>query len=168
MTKSEFQVDVLPRLMDLAEAFDRKPPSDAALRVWCDVLTPLPVRPVLLALQSWTRSKTKFPAPAEIFSAANDIDADDREQRIAAEKGREQVDLRRMGATPQGRRALRLIRDLIAKKVDAPHDPRAWARKILDRYVDGDKTVADIALRMACEATGHSVEEIAALRGQPT
>ena len=34
MNKTEFQMDVMPRLMDLAEAFDRKPPSDAALRIW--------------------------------------------------------------------------------------------------------------------------------------
>ncbi len=166
MTKSEFQVDVLPRLMDLAEAFDRKPPSDAALRIWRETLESLPVRPVTLALQSWSRSKTKFPAPAEIYGAANDADAEEREKRIEEEKVRHVVEIRHMGATPQGRRALKMIRDLIAKKVDAPHDPRAWARKILDRYVDGDKTVADIALRMACEATGHSVEEIAALRGR--
>ena len=164
MTKGEFQIDILPRLTDMAEAFDRKPPSDAALRIWRETLESLPVRPVTLALQGWSRSKTKFPAPAEIFSAANDLDTEEREKRIEAEKASNVVQFRHMGAGPQGQRALRLIRDAIARKVSEPHDPRAWARRILDRYVDGDRTVADIALRMACEVTGRSVEDMAALR----
>jgi hypothetical protein len=88
VNRTEFQVDVLPRLMDLADTFDRKPPSDAALRVWAETLGSLPVRPVLAALQGWSRSKTKFPAPAEIYAAANDADAEEREKRLAEDKAR--------------------------------------------------------------------------------
>lgn len=165
MTRTEFQVDVLPRLMDLAEAFDRKPPSDAALRVWAETLGTLPVRPVIVALQGWSRSKTKFPAPAEVYAAANDVDADEREKRLADEKARETVDLRRMGATPQGRRALALIRDVIAKQAEKQMHPKAWAEKILDRYGAGADDIPDIALRMACEAMGCRVEDVQAVRG---
>lgn len=164
MTKFEFQSDVMPRLADLAEAYDRKPPSDAALRIWRETLESLQVRPVTLALQSWSRSKTKFPAPAEIYSAANDLDAEAREKRAEDEKATHAVELRRMGATPRGRAALKMIRDLIARKVAEPQDPKAWARRLLDRYADGDTTVADIALRMACDALHVDVEALKASR----
>ena len=86
MNKTEFQMDVMPRLVDLAEAFDRKPPSDAALRIWRETLESLPVRPVTLALQGWSRSKTKFPEPAEIYGDANEIETEDREKRLEEEK----------------------------------------------------------------------------------
>lgn len=164
MTRNEFQVDVLPRLMDLAEAFDRKPPSDAALRVWAETLGSVPVRPVIAALQGWSRSKTKFPAPAEVYAAANDADAEEREKRLADEKARDHVDLRQMGRTEQGRRALVLVRDLLAKHAAQPTHPRAWAERILDRYAEGDESIPDIALRMACNAMGCRVEDAQSLR----
>ena len=161
MTKFEFQSDVMPRLADLAEAYDRKPPSDAALRIWRETLEPLPLRPVTIALQAWARGKTKPPAPAEIYTAANDLAIDDREHRVESEKSLHASQFRQMGSTPRGREALRLIRDLVAAKVTKPDDSRAWSRRILDRYADGEPVV-DIALRGACEVLKVDVEAVRA------
>lgn len=164
MNRSEFQCDILPRLADLAEAFDRKPLGDAALRVWAETLSSMPVRPAVLALQGWGRSKTKFPAPAEVYAAAVDIDAENREKRLAEERESQHVDLRRMGATPEGREALALVRAAIAAVSGQRKDPKAWARRILDRFADRDPTLPDVSFRFACEALHVSADDVRATR----
>jgi hypothetical protein len=161
---TDFRMDIVPRLTDLAEALDRKPPGDAALRVWWSVLEPLPVFPVSMALQQWSRSKTRFPAPSDIFEAANEIDGEERERRLANEAEKIDREYRFMGATEQGRETLRLIRGALATATQRSADPKAWARKILDRYVDGDVSLPDLSFRFACEALGRSVDDIRSLR----
>ena len=163
MKPTDFRTDVVPRIVDLAESFDRKPPGDAALRVWWSVLESLSSHAVCSALTQWARTKAKFPAPAEVYAIAADVDAEKREERLAAERATVERELKGMGATEQGRRALALIRDAIARRAADPVDPRAWAHRILDRYVDGE-TVPDLSLRYACEAVGQDPESIRTLR----
>lgn len=164
MRKLEFE-DVRKRLLDLAEAYDRKPPGDGALRVWWDTLEALPVTDVLLTLADWARSKQKFPTPAEVFAVANDRGIDRREEKAAELKAQEKREVEQFfrGKTPEGTRALVLIKDMLAAKAAETPDPRAWARKILDRYVDGEK-VPHMSLVFACEALHKNLDDIRELR----
>lgn len=67
-----------------------------------------------------------------------------RDEFIARCKARLQADLERLGKTKGGR-------DLV------------WAHRILDRYADRE-AMPSIALTMACEALGMSVEAVRASR----
>lgn len=164
MTPTDFRSDVVPKIADLAEAMDRKPPGDAAIRVWWSVLESLPVHAACYALLQWGRTKSKFPAPAEIYAIASDIDAERREERIAADRATVDRETAFMGSTPQGRRALRMIRDAISANASQARDGRAWARRIIDRYSDGG-AVPDLSLRYACDAAGRDIEDVRAMRG---
>ena len=158
MTKLEF-ADIAKRLQDLAEAYDRRPLGGGAVAAWWQTLESLPAHDVHVILDSWLRTASKFPAPADIYRMANERGIDRREENAANEKAVISREYQFMGATLQGRRALKLIRDLIAAKVAQPDDPRAWARKILDRYADGE-AVNYTALQFASEALGVEVEAV--------
>lgn len=164
MTQFEFQ-EVGARLRDLADAYDRKPPGEGAMRIWWSTLEHLPASDVLLTLADWARSKSKFPTPAEVYTAANERGIDRREERAAELKAQEKREVEQFfrGKTPEGNRALKLIKDMLAKKAAETPDHRAWARKILDRYVDGDP-VAHSALEMACSALHKNLDEVRSLR----
>jgi hypothetical protein len=54
------------RLAELAECFNAKPLSKGALAVWVSVLKDHPIDRICDAISQWARTKTKFPAPAEI------------------------------------------------------------------------------------------------------
>ena len=74
------------RLGDLAEVFDRKPPTERAVRGWLDVLRDFPTEIVCGVLISWPRSHAKFPAPNEVWKVVNDICIIEREKKSAQER----------------------------------------------------------------------------------
>lgn len=160
MTKTEFH-DVGKRLQDIAEAFDRKPPGEGAMRIWWTTLESLQASDVLLTLDDWARSKSKFPTPAEVFTTANERSIDRREERAAQLKAQERREVEQFfrGRTPEGDRALKLVRDMLARKAAEKPDHKAWARRILDRYADGEK-LPWVSVVFACEALGKDVKAV--------
>lgn len=159
MRQSEFQLDVFPLLKDLAEAFEKKPPSDAVTRVWWNVLADLDTRDVIAELTGWSKTRTKFPSPAEVHAAASQRGADRRERQNAVEKAREAQEVKQLTATPEGKRASAELKAALAKLV--PQRDRAWARKILDRMADGE-AVPDISQRFAFQALAIEGEKVRA------
>ena len=165
MKQSDFQVDVWPRIKDLAEAFDRKPPSEAMTKVWWNVLSDLESWDVVTELNAWAKTKTKFPAPAEVYAAASQRGADRRERQNAVEKAREAQEVKQLTATPEGKRAAAELKAALAKLVPQrtgkERVDRAWARKILDRMADGE-AVPDISQRFAFQALAVEGEKVRA------
>lgn len=164
MNRTEFQLDVLPRLADLAEVFDRKPLPDGALRVWADVLGAFPAKLVADVLRGWGRSKTKFPAPSEVHAAVTEIETNEREAKVGQEQTREYIDARQFKRSEEALRALAAIRQLVGATLQQPPDPKDWAIRIIERYLAGDTAITELQLRYACEATGRRVAEVKDLR----
>lgn len=77
------------RLNELAEVFDKKPVSEKGLMVWFGVLREFPTERVCGILISWPKTHTKFPSPAEVWKAVNDISINDREKKAEAENKQE-------------------------------------------------------------------------------
>jgi hypothetical protein len=57
------------RLAELAEYFDRKPPSATALLVWGDALSGCGLDDVLGVLSDWPKSKRAFPIASEVVES---------------------------------------------------------------------------------------------------
>jgi hypothetical protein len=68
MKQSEMQ-QVAARLGELAEFYDRKPPTANALKVWADAFTGCSLVDVMDVLTDWPRSKRAFPIAAEVVEA---------------------------------------------------------------------------------------------------
>ena len=152
MNSTDFK-DLVPRLNALCEVYDRKPLTDAALKVWWEALEPVSAFGAHQVLGNWARTRSRFPLPGEVYEAANNFDIDRRERVVAEERATIATEERHIGATPQGREAMRLIREVIANKAK-PGDAKDWARRILDRFADHDPTLTDNAFRGACAALG--------------
>lgn len=68
MKQSEMR-QVTDRLNELAEFYDRKPPTAGALKVWADAFTGCSVIDVLDVLTDWPRSKRAFPIASEVVES---------------------------------------------------------------------------------------------------
>lgn len=77
------------RLNELAEVFDKKPVSEKGLTVWFGVLREFPTERVCGVLIGWAKTHTKFPSPAEVWKAVNDISINDREKKAEQENKQE-------------------------------------------------------------------------------
>lgn len=77
------------RLAELAEVFERKNPTEKALKVWFDVLREFQVQTVAGVLIGWPKIHGKFPTPAEVWKVTNDIATAERERKAQAENKRE-------------------------------------------------------------------------------
>lgn len=69
----------------LAEVFERKPISEKAALVWFDTMKDFPIERLTGLLIEWPKTHIKFPAPAEVWKAMNDLGVSQREQRARAE-----------------------------------------------------------------------------------
>jgi hypothetical protein len=73
------------RLGELAEVFERKAPSEKALKVWYDVLREFPCEVVAGVLLGWPKLHTKFPAPADVRKIVGESLSFERERQAAKE-----------------------------------------------------------------------------------
>lgn len=73
------------RLDELAEVFERKTPTEKAIRVWFDVLKDFPIERVAGVLISWPKLHTKFPSPAEVWKIVSEATSFERERKAAQE-----------------------------------------------------------------------------------
>ncbi len=138
------------RLGQLAEAFDRKPPTEGALLVWLDVLKEFSLFEVESMLVDMPKRLTKFPSPADVWKACNER----RSDRIENEaKVRNLQDPPRVTSiatnTAIARAEMAKIKAILAKPRPSK---RAWIDKIFQRHEDGDPTLSAYSLKLAKEA----------------
>lgn len=147
------------RLGQLAEAFDRKPPTPGALLVWLDVLKEFHIFEVESMLVDMPKRLTKFPAPAEVWKACNERRSDhiESQARILARELVQRV-TQLPTRTPIARQALREIKAIASQKRPAK---REWISRILQRHAEGDKSLSGYAITLAQQAsrTLHMVEQ---------
>ena len=167
MTKTDMPA-LTERLNALAETFDRKPLGEKAVITWFQALREFPWPQVSDALDLVARTKTRFPAIADVFNPLSDRAITDREAAAVEDKRRmvHQTARAFSGPSEEGRAALAMCKQLLAQ--DKP-SPRAWADDILDRFLDdrpmpNGNPVSDLQARLACEALGHDYREVKALR----
>ena len=134
------------RLTQLAEAFDRKSPSQNALLVWLDVLKEFPLFEVESMLVDMPKRLTKFPAPADVWKACNER----RSDRIENE-----ARIHRLEQTPSvtsfvpnsavGRRELAKIKVILSHSRPSK---QAWIDQIQQRHEDGDEKLSGYAVNV--------------------
>lgn len=134
---------LLERLNELAEVFDKKAVSEKGLTVWFGVLKEFPTKKVCSILISWPKSHTKFPSPAEVWKAVNEIGINDREKE-AEQENKEEFFQR---GSPQAKRCIADIRLLHKKprltptqhwernlgRFPAGHIGHDWAKEVLEK-----------------------------------
>lgn len=108
----------------IAEVLERRPISQAALEVWFDALEEFPAERVLPMLAAWPKSHAKFPVPAEVWKALNESGIDEREKRVAAEKYRREREHSQFAATPEGKRTMAQVREIL--KASKPPPLEHW------------------------------------------
>jgi hypothetical protein len=84
MTKTDAPV-MAAQLNALTEVYERKPVSLKAVDVWFDTLKEFPTERVMDVLNYWAKTHSKFPAPADVWKAVNEICIVDRERKALAE-----------------------------------------------------------------------------------
>ena len=149
MTKTDTPL-LATQLNALAEVFDKRTQTPAAVQVWMDTLREFPTERVLGLLIAWPKSHGKFPTPNDAWKILNEQSIDNREQRAAEEKVRREYETGRMVSSEQGRK---IIAGLMAGLSRARRSPRYWAHKIIDRAAAGEDVIW-IALAYAREALG--------------
>jgi hypothetical protein len=77
---------LVKELNGLAEVFDKRPITEKASRVWFDTLREFPTERVLGLLLSWPKTHGKFPTPAEVWKACNEMLIDAREEKARLER----------------------------------------------------------------------------------
>jgi hypothetical protein len=135
-------------LIELAECYDRKPPTAAAIGHWFDALLAFSWSQVERELRHWLTTKNKFPTIAEIFLSMNEKNIDEREAKWAAEKKQALTETTTFGKSPEGTKFFAQIKKTLSS---VQPDSNTWAYRILDRHADGHD-VSYIALKSACEA----------------
>lgn len=128
------------RLNELAEYYDRKPPSAAALKIWLDALSECWLDDVLRVLSDWPKTRRAMPLADEVLQACRKVVSD----RIEAEGERNrktQASLRDFSTAmaaqdcPQARVARQLLAEWARRQRNM--DARAWAKRLRDREQDG-------------------------------
>lgn len=138
------------RLEQLAEAFDRKPPGPGAMLVWLDALREFSLHEVESCLVDLPKRLIKFPAPADVWKAANERRSDriENEAKIFAEKKSFRV-----SEFPADSDCARKHRKLNRELTKLPRpSKRAWISEIFARQEQGDVTLSPYAVKLAKEA----------------
>lgn len=106
------------RIAEVADALDRRPPTDGALKVWFDVLRDHPYSRVHSALTHWTRTSGKFPTPADIEKVCNEWVSKEIEERSAQQKAQERSEFMQTmrSKSPEAQRFRAEIRKLLGAK----------------------------------------------------
>lgn len=138
------------RLTQLAEAFDRKPPTAGAMLVWLDVLKEFGLPEVESMLVDMPKRLTKFPAPADVYKACNERRSDriEKETQIFSRTMIERVTAMPVN-TPTAREEMKKIREIIS--YPRPNK-RAWIERIFQQEAAKDKSVCGYAVALAHQA----------------
>ena len=151
------------RILALAEVYDRKPPTEAAVRIWCEALRYFPAFEVFNALDAWGKTAAKFPVPADITRVLNERATTKRERDNVQEK----VEFRQPPhvVTPHAERCLAQI--MARLKTSSTHHPRQSAFDILEALLCGEnfkgRSLSEVQINAACEAVGVTSKWIASM-----
>lgn len=134
-------------LEEVAECYDRKPPSEAAAKMWFRALKEFLYPDVRSTLLHWLKTKSKAPTIADITGQLRDRSSASLEQRAARDK--ERFKGPHLGPTEKGRSISATIKQLLVE--DRHRDPKKWARDIVAMHEAGDP-VTPLQLSMATNA----------------
>lgn len=113
-------------LNGVAEVFGAKQVTPKGLELWFETLREFSENEVFAALNSWPKTHTKFPVPADVWKALNENASRRREDVAEAEKKMFAEGLNRAMATPAGARSMALIRQILSRPKPSPREH--WRR----------------------------------------
>jgi hypothetical protein len=108
-------------MQELADCYDRKPYSGAALKHWADALSEYPWEKVRYRLKVWRDSRAKPPMVNELLGQLREAFSDELERKAKEDKAafsREPTPV-----TPHGEACMAKVRALLA---GGPRKPGAW------------------------------------------
>ena len=144
------------KMADLAEVFDRKAPSAAALKHWFNALRDYRMDQVSSVLEMWVRNRQKMPTISEIATILAERAGRDAEARAKFEREREGKDVEKtMRSESTDRMVKATIRALKAMQDRRPS--KQWAHDIIEAHRTGQP------LKYRCLITG----EMLPINGQP-
>lgn len=160
------------QLSALAEVYDKRPLTPAAVQVWMDTLREFHVDQVMRVLEQWARAHSKFPAPAEVWrECSNIVEAKATQQRLADNdvRGLMRTISRQEGKTQYAAECAGIARRFFSGFGKA-RPRKAWAARVLKAQSSGGymtyvhpatgetmramSPIADIAVQFAREALG--------------
>lgn len=142
----------LNALNAIFEVYGKPKLSVAAGQVWWDSLKDFDHTAVFTTINTWPQYHGKPPVPADIWQRLNDERTNTLEAKAAKEAQQNRGPLNWTGPTATGRRALRAIREMLAKPRPDPF--QNWPNKIVERLKAGEQ-VPYYAMRCAAEAFEH-------------
>lgn len=123
-------------MLNVAEVFDRRQPSAAALKHWFEALRDFRMDQVQGALKTWVRNRQKFPTINEILQLLADRAGRDAELRAKAEREREGKEVERTTRSEATDRMVQeTLRSLRAMRDARPS--RQWAKDIIAAHKAG-------------------------------
>jgi hypothetical protein len=185
MKHSEMQL-VAVRLAELAEFYDRKPPTANALKVWADAFTGCTLVDVMDVLTDWPRTKRAFPIACEVVECCRELNA---ERHAALSRRRDEPIPEFKPSDPNSPAYARFKTWFAEFKRNPPYcpypdhigtfvrvgavlagsldhlqtNPDEWWQSILKRHADGDKTLThaqvEFARRASVNAGGDGLSE---------
>jgi hypothetical protein len=104
-------------LQQVAECYDRKPPSEAAAKMWFTTLKDFLYPDVRSTLLHWIKTKSKAPTIAEIITQLRDRQSGGLERRAVEDKRAFQSGAARMENPPteHGKACMALIREKLPR-----------------------------------------------------
>jgi hypothetical protein len=115
------EIDRLRQLVEsLAETYDRRKPTETAIKNWFVTLHQFSWVKVEQALQQWMTSKPRMPAPAEIRAVLDEQAMAKRAAEWQAAKEQERKDIANLGATETGLKTLDAIKGMLGKRPRPP------------------------------------------------
>lgn len=152
MQKTDF--DRLSKLLtEVAECYDKKPPTQTAITNWFEALYQFPFDRVYREIKDWIVTKPRFPTISDIYQPLNEQAIDEREALHAEQKAQEkrEVEALMQGRNPNAKKMLSEMKALLDHRKP---DPKAWAHKILNKWANGEPVDNHIQVKPACDALG--------------
>ncbi len=138
------------RLNELAEAFNHRPPSPNALKVWLDVLKEFQIGEVQSVLTDLPKRAIKFPAPADVWKACNERRTERIENEARTQRAMPVIRPTHFPVSSAiGRQELAKIKAILSKPRPSK---RAWIDKIFKREAEQDPTLGPYAIALAHDA----------------
>lgn len=143
------------------DALSARKLTPTAAGTWFKHLQNFPSGEVFAEIDDCVRTRSKPPVCADLWKTLTEKRSTSIEQASESYKAAEKRDAENLfaGRTPIGDAAVAELRKLLRPNED--RDPKAWAKKLLDRISAGDVTVNPTMMEMCRRALGISTDEFA-------
>lgn len=125
------------KMSDVAEVFDRKAPSAAALKHWFNALRDYRMDQVSSVLEMWVRNRQKMPTISEIATLLAERASRDAEARAKLEREREITEVKKMMRSETTDRMVKATLAALRSMQTKPPS-KQWARDILRAHEAGE------------------------------